>query len=139
MYRDPSQTFLAERGIFPSADTWSRLCHTGCGGYHPERCESDGGCHRNPEYFHLVTFREPHRVSELRPPRAVRTGNDSFFCRYPITVLHFRSPDLIRITSLMFPETLVVSVHRNGLCLQTLTAAVLLILRRRARRPVRLF
>ena len=53
------QTVLAGCGVCKNAGT-CRLCHTGCGGYHRERCESYGGCGRNPECFHLVTFREPH-------------------------------------------------------------------------------
>ena len=51
---------LAGYGVRPRARTWSRLRHTGCGGDHRERSESYDGCRRNPECFHLLTFREPH-------------------------------------------------------------------------------
>jgi hypothetical protein len=48
IFRRQIQTELARYlGWFDNAGTWSRLRHTGCGGYHRERCESQGGCRRD--------------------------------------------------------------------------------------------
>jgi hypothetical protein len=60
---DEMQTVLAGRGVCKDAGTGRRPGHIVCGGYcHRERCEGYDSCRRNPECFHLATFREQCRI-----------------------------------------------------------------------------
>ncbi len=95
--RHRKQTVPAGYGVRPNAGTWgpwSRLCHTGCGGHHPERCERYGGCRRRDNFAHstladqrrqpvtlerhlaLWPFPRPHLVGHASDPQAKRTPTE---------------------------------------------------------------